>query len=173
MKSWKLNSIIAITLYGALGLGVQGSTFTTFDPPGAGTVPFQGQGTQPASINSVGAITGTYIDASNVNHGFLRNPNGTFATFKDARGAGTGPGQGTIASSINSVGAITGQYFDANYVSHGFVTPDGKTFTTFDARGAGTGPGQGTQPASINDLGAITGFYVDANYVNHGFLRTP
>jgi redox-regulated HSP33 family molecular chaperone len=47
-------------------------TLTTFDVPGAGTGPFQG--TIPLSNNSVGAITGYYIDASDVTHGFLRTP---------------------------------------------------------------------------------------------------
>jgi len=47
---------------------------TTFDAPGAGTVGSLGggQGTQPMTINSEGAITGYYTDANNVVHGFLR-----------------------------------------------------------------------------------------------------
>jgi hypothetical protein len=47
-------------------------TITTFDVPGAGTGP--GQGTIPLSNNPVDAITGYYIDASDVTHGFLRTP---------------------------------------------------------------------------------------------------
>ena len=43
-----------------------------FDAPGAGTGP--GQGTIPLSNNPVDAITGYYIDASDVTHGFLRTP---------------------------------------------------------------------------------------------------
>ena len=42
---------------------------TTFDVPGAGTGP--GQGTIPLSNNPADEITGYYIDASNVTHGFL------------------------------------------------------------------------------------------------------
>src|SRR5439155_837821 len=45
---------------------------TTFDVPGAGTG--RGQGTVPFCNNPVDAITGAYIDASDVNHGFLRTP---------------------------------------------------------------------------------------------------
>jgi hypothetical protein len=45
---------------------------TTFDVPGAGTGPFQG--TIPLCNNPVGAITGYYIDANDVTHGFLRTP---------------------------------------------------------------------------------------------------
>jgi len=47
-------------------------TITTFDVPGAETGPFQG--TIPLANNPAGAITGYYIDASNVTHGFLRTP---------------------------------------------------------------------------------------------------
>ena len=63
-------------------------TFITFDAPGAGTGP--GQGTFPNAINPVGAIGGDYLDASNLNHSFLRAPKGTITTF-DAPGRGHGP----------------------------------------------------------------------------------
>src|SRR5215472_4201950 len=46
-------------------------SITTFDAPGAGTGP--GQGTSTAlvtGLNPAGAVTGNYLDASNVNHGF-------------------------------------------------------------------------------------------------------
>jgi hypothetical protein len=51
-----------------------GDEFITIDAPGAGTAAGSGFGTFPDSINDGGAITGYYIDANNVNHGFLRNP---------------------------------------------------------------------------------------------------
>ena len=44
---------------------------TTFDPAGAGGSP--GQGTFVASINAAGEITGSYIDAGDVRHGFVRS----------------------------------------------------------------------------------------------------
>jgi len=43
-----------------------------FDAPNEGTG--AGQGTFPFDINPAGAITGYYIDASSVYHGFLRTP---------------------------------------------------------------------------------------------------
>ncbi|MGO8967758.1 MAG: hypothetical protein ACLQGN_30250 [Mycobacterium sp.] len=49
-------------------------TFIAFDAPGADTTPGDGNGTFPYSINDQGAITGYYIDAKNVNHGFLLLP---------------------------------------------------------------------------------------------------
>jgi hypothetical protein len=47
-------------------------TITTFDAPGAGTGAFQG--TFTSQNNPGDAITGFYIDANNVYHGFLRTP---------------------------------------------------------------------------------------------------
>jgi hypothetical protein len=46
--------------------------FNTFDAPGAGSLPFQGLGTFPISNNLAGAITGYFIDANGVYHGFLK-----------------------------------------------------------------------------------------------------
>jgi hypothetical protein len=45
---------------------------TSFDAPGAGTS--SGQGTAGYSINTSGAITGSYTDSSNVSHAFVRTP---------------------------------------------------------------------------------------------------
>ena len=50
----------------------------SFDAPGAANVtpqaPWYWMGTLPYSINDEGVITGYYIDANNVSHGFLRTP---------------------------------------------------------------------------------------------------
>ncbi len=48
--------------------------FTTFDAPGAGAGADSGFGTFADSINDAGAVTGHYIDAQGLNHGFLRIP---------------------------------------------------------------------------------------------------
>ena len=141
---------VCLTL-ATLGLGFSANaqartpTFTTFDAPGAGTGP--GQGTFPNAINPVGAIGGDYLDASNLNHSFLRAPDGTFITYDP-------PGKiGSVANSINPAGAIAGPCRDASEVHHGYLrAPDG-TFTIFDAPGAGTGPGQGTFALNINPAG--------------------
>jgi hypothetical protein len=145
------------------GLPSSPATFTLFDPPGA-------VGTVATSINSAGAITGTYFTTGVLHHGFLRAPDGTITTF-DAPGAGTGFDQGTLPNSINPTGAITGYYSDANSVGHGFLrAPDG-TITTFDVPGAGTAFSLGTFAVSINPAGAITGYDIDASHNRHGFLR--
>jgi predicted membrane protein len=153
----------------------------TFDAPGAGTGP--GQGTTPNGIDSRGAIVGWYLDAGNVNHGFVRDPDGTITTI-DVPGAGTGDNQGTVAEAMNASGAITGMYFDANCLYHGFLRdPDGG-ITTFDVPGAATVGGicttgtvwlvmQGTAAGNINAAGTITGIYTDPSGVGHVFLRDP
>jgi hypothetical protein len=93
-----------------------------FDVPGAGTDGSQGQGTYAEANNDAGTVTGEYIDSNDVQHGFVRAPNGTITKF-DARDAGTAAGsyEGTVPLAINAAGEITGAYFDSNYVLHGFL----------------------------------------------------
>lgn len=148
------------------------SDIVTFEAAGAGTT--SNFGTFPGSINSSGAITGRYIDANRVNHGFLRTPRGDIVMF-DAPGAGTDAGLdfGTFPESINDAGAITG-YVSRSPVSHGFIRTPGGDFTAFDAPGVSSAPGDGTFPRAMNRTGAIVGNYSDANKeVNRGFLRSP
>jgi hypothetical protein len=140
--------------------------FTTFDAPGvAVNGPGVELGTVPNGINPAGAITGYYVDANYMNHGFLRSPDGRFTTF-DAPGA-VPPGGGTVPSGINPAGAIIGLYYDASGVAHSFLrAPDGR-FTTFDPTGCPT-----SSPSAINPAGTITGWCY-ASEVTHGFLRSP
>jgi predicted membrane protein len=162
-------------------------TITSFDAPAAGTGGTLVHGTAGIGINTAGAITGAYTDASGLYHGFVRAANGTITEF-DAKGASAGPGtiQGTLGISINTAGIITGGYMDASYVAHGFVRAANGTITPFDAPGAGSDalltlltettkgpPDQGTGGFSINTAGVITGTYFDASGVLHGFLMTP
>jgi hypothetical protein len=147
-------------------------TFGDFDAPNAGQG--MGQGTFAISINSAPcpSIAGFYVDISNVYHGFLRGPDGTFATF-DAQGAGTGAQQGTQPRSINSANTVAGIFLDSIGANHGFVRVANGGITTFDPPGAGTGASQGTQVRGVNASGVITGYYVDSSNINHGFIRTP
>jgi hypothetical protein len=88
-------------------------TMTTFDAPGAGTG--AGQGTNAVCINEAKVITGFYLDANTMFHGFVRFGDGAIATFD-------GPNAIlTVGYSINAAGAITGHYRDASTTSHGFV----------------------------------------------------
>jgi hypothetical protein len=156
-------------------------TITTFDAPGAGSDPSQGQGTFYAysnyqffyCLNSAGTYTSAYTDSDNGGHGFLRAPNGAFTTF-DPPGAGKGAYQGTVAISINPAGQIAGSYVDENYVGYGFVRDKSGKFTTFAVPGQGTtfGQYQGVVVNNNNPAGAVAGWYNDANTVAHGFVRT-
>jgi hypothetical protein len=92
--------------------------FTTFDAPDAGTGTHQGTGCPsdcPVNINDWGAITGEYIDANNVYHGYLRSTDGNILTV-DPVGSTF-----TLLDGINDAGVITGYYSDANGTSHGFL----------------------------------------------------
>ena len=146
-------------------------TFTQIDAPDAGTGPFP-QGTFPSNItpmgiNPAGAITGFYVDASAVQHGFVRAPNGVITEFDPTGSIFTDP------NAIDPTGAITGFYFDANFVGHGFLrAPDG-TITSFDAPGADmTGDANGTFGVGLLPNGVVEGVYVDVNGVLHGFVRS-
>lgn len=152
--------------------------FIIFEAPGAGTIPgptpcavYGLQGTVPGGINPAGLIAGYVIDASNVYHIFLREPDGRFTTF-EAPDAGTGVYQGTFYSfpdGLSTSGAVTGFVIDAAYGDHGFVrTPDGNV-TTFDFPGVGI---QATYGWSVNAKSEVTGQYIDANGASHGYLRT-
>ncbi len=124
-----------INLFGAVaGLYIDGSNvvhgylrspageITTFDPPGEGPQGINCYADCQVGLNDSGAITGYYLDANNVYHGYLRSPEGTFTTF-EAPGADTTAGDfnGTFPVSINDWGVITGYYVDKNNVLHGFL----------------------------------------------------
>jgi hypothetical protein len=143
-----------------------GADITTFDVPGAGTG--ANQGTYMASyegLSASGAVAGWYIDANNVNHGYVRAADGRITEF-DAPGAGTGANQGTLAYGVTP--AIAGVYYDENNVLHGFVRSESGDFTTIDVPGA-----TGTNLQNINLGGTTDGDYYDTNGASHGFVRGP
>lgn len=119
--------------------------------------------TIPQAINLFGQITGYYRDTSNtslVDHGFLRQSNGTIKTFDPPNSTRTTP------QAINFLGQITGYYEDTNNVVHGFLRQPNGGIITFDPTGS-----INTQATAINLEGQITGFYATADGVYHGFLR--
>jgi hypothetical protein len=147
-------------------------TFTQIDVPDAGTGPFP-QGTFPSEftpmgINPAGAITGFYVDASSVRHGFVRAANDVITEFDPIGSIFTNP------NAIDALGEITGFYFDANFVGHGFLRALNGTITSFDAPGADMTPGtgNGTFGVGLTPNGEIEGIFVDAQGVLHGFVRS-
>jgi uncharacterized membrane protein len=148
-----------------------GGKFTAFEAPGADTTAGSYNGTLPSSINDLGVITGSYYDANDFGHGFLRSPDGKFTTF-DVPGVG---GYGTTPLAINLEGAIVGYYTDSNYSFRAFLrSPDGK-FTTWIGPGACTGNGSegcyGSGASNINAFGIIATGYNDQSFVHHGLVR--
>ena len=142
-------------------------TFTIIDAPGAGTSAYQGTlAAFETGLNSAGALTGPYIDASNAWHGYVRDPEGNITTFDVPATS-----QGTYPWGINEAGKTVGQYGDANGVSHGFLRSRQGKILTFDDPKAGTGAGQGTIGVFFLPAGGVGGMYVDARNVTHGFVR--
>jgi hypothetical protein len=97
-KSTKFLLLIPVTLFLVLTMMGQANAqkIITFDAPGAGTGPYQGTGCFAYTdcsvlINDEGTITGYFLDANNVFHGFVRSPEGKFTSF-DAPGADLTPG---------------------------------------------------------------------------------
>jgi hypothetical protein len=177
MKSRILASLLTVTCFGLLttsDLRAQNlnSQIDTFEAPGAGTGVGQGTGCFGCTfaINQSGAIVGTYLDANNVFHGFVRSPDGRFTTF-EAPGADTTANDfnGTWAQGISDLGEITGYYDDSMGVAHGYVRSPAGAFRTFDSPDGENG----TVPLFINLEGAVVGYALDSNLLFHGFLRSP
>ena len=140
-----------------------GSTFTSFDDPLAGT--FNGQGTIATGIASNGNIVGYYIAPSGVNHGFLKIGN-SYQTLDY-------PGviNDTFVHGISSTtGKIVGNYADTSNNHHGFVL-SGSSYTPLNDPNASTASNQGTFAQGIsNTTGDIVGYYIDPTNKIHGFL---
>ena len=107
----------------------------------------------PTGVNQAEQIVGLYgedLDFGHLQLGFLRNFNGTMATFNG------GTGTVTSAEDINDLGQVIGSWVDLGQVSHGFLrNPDG-TIISFDA---GSGGFFGTAAVAINAFGQSTGFF--------------
>src|SRR5258708_34849314 len=162
--SYKLFRFLAICTIGvaaATSSIAWAQSITTFDAPGAGTGP--GQGTVTGQkLQSLGTITGYYVDAGGVAHGYVRI--GTTFTSFDAPGAG---GFGTLAFGINQNGAVTGYYQDAAGSGHSYLRSSGGTFTRFDVLDA-----LKNFALSLNPPGATSGVYRDTHHLAHRLVPT-
>jgi hypothetical protein len=91
-------------------------SFTVFNPPGTGP-----SGSSANGINTAGVIVGTYTDTNSVQHGYIRNLDGTFTVLDDPN-AGQSPGTGTSAGRINDTDQIIGTYTTGKgTLANGFV----------------------------------------------------
>jgi hypothetical protein len=113
---------------------------TTFDAPAAGAdvwlaslMPkgFSVEGTGAFSLNAAGEVVGTYTDAGNVQHGFVRATNSSITSFSVPGAAGGVIIGGTGGFGINPAGVVAGTYTDKDSVAHGFVlTPSATTLSS-------------------------------------------
>ena len=125
------------------------------------TIPAAVGGAQATGINNSQQVSGFYIDAGGVNHGFLLTAG--LLTTLDPPGA-------TFAQALglNNRGQVVGQFMDAGGNTHGFLWTVANGFTTIDEpNGVGT-----TIVNGINDNGVIVGFYGTAP-INSGFVAFP
>jgi hypothetical protein len=130
-------------------------TFSDISIPGALLINANG-------INDNGAVVGTYIDSSGVQHGYSLV--GTKLTNLDPPGASSL----TTAWGINNQNEVTvwGLNSSSKYLS--FITADnGRTFIPFHAPLEGT---TGTAIHQINNNGDIIATYFDTSANRHGVL---
>jgi hypothetical protein len=149
-----LTTLCCATMFG------QTRHFISFDAPGAGTASFQG--TIAVSINSNGVIAGYYFDSNNVQHGFVRQPNGQFTEF-------TPQGfQNLIIYQINDSGVVLGSGIPqgSHPVQVGFLRAANGQFTLIQLSGSIF-----TQPVALNGNNVVTGYYQDSADAWHGFIR--
>lgn len=177
MKTGILASVTAAASIGLLtasDLHARNSSvqIITIDAPGAGTGVAQGTGCFGCTfaINQWGVVVGSYLDANNVFHAFIRSAEGKITAF-DAPGADTTANDfnGTWAQGINDLGDITGYYDDAMGVAHGYVRSPGGVFKFFDSPDGENG----TVPLFINLERSVVGYALDTNLLFHAFLRHP
>jgi uncharacterized membrane protein len=128
----------------------------------------EGAGLYANAIDRSGEIVGTWNDVEEIDHGFLREPDGTITTF-DIDPHKFYPG--TTVTAVNPAGVITGFGNDFNVYDsrlHGFVRQADGTITTFDVLNA-----TNTYASAINSRDQIAGTYTDAASTDHGFVREP
>jgi hypothetical protein len=150
--------------------------YTSFDVPGASADGIDGGGTYPQGINDLGEVSGFYVDANFVFHGFVRTSDGRITTFDVRTTCTDTPNppadcafEGTYTANVNLLGRVTGTYYGEDGNPHGFWRDADGAITRFDYPGVN----YFTQPGAINDWGQITGFVYDPNVVVHGLLVTP
>jgi len=167
--AWMVLCLAVCMLGLAVSAKAQNGHIIKFDVPGAGTG--AGQGTTPYYINNAGVITGWYVDASGVNHGFLRAPDGTITAPIDAPLAGNESGVGTNLYSVNRFGVIVGSSTANDQTCQSFLlAPNGRFTIIYLPPPLAS---QCSWAANINDAGTIAGAYIDESLTAHVYLRAP
>jgi len=154
---WALGfTAIALTGASAETAAMSIQLVSTFDYPGTGNQ------TRPQKINSAGDITGVYLDANGISHGFTRFANGTFSAPIDDPNS---PTPFTEARGINDSRTVCGDYTDVNGAFEGFFLSHNH-FTNYDPAT------QFTIVLGINNAGDFCGSDIpDATGIQSGFVN--
>ena len=137
------------------GFVQSGTNRTTFNVTGT-------TATFPGGIDSHGRIAGFYRNATNpeVQHGFIRETNGTITTID-------GPGQNyTYAWRINDAGQVNGYWFEDPFFITSFRRAPNGTLTTNVFAGSPIG----TVTRGMNEAGHTAGWKWDENFVLQGVV---
>jgi hypothetical protein len=155
-------------------------TITTIDASGAGTnLSLVGSdlegGTAIYGIDAAGDVTGDYLDAKGVAHGFVRSASGTITAI-DASGAGAKQFQGTYPLRIDAAGDVVGVYLNSNYIAYGFVRSANGVMAYFS--GPGSSPSaslrqgvSGTHAHHASRFNNFSDLHVRPNKSSNFFLR--
>jgi hypothetical protein len=139
-KGFRYVAVCAISVAFVTCAVARAQTYTTINYPGATTTTLNG------GPNPQGTSVGTYVDTSNVAHGFALTKKNVFASFDPPGSTGTTPNY------ITPQGVIVGGYLDSAGASHGFILSGGQ-YTTYNFSGAA-----GTVLTGRNPSGEMTGF---------------
>jgi hypothetical protein len=142
--------------------------YITFDVPGSSCQADFFTCMLALAINAQGSVIGTYADANQGIHGFLRTADGKFEDLDPPRASC--PSFFSFCSypvAINDGGTIAGWYATGSSSGSYIRAADG-TFTLFNDPDAFCC----TTAASMNAAGTVVGTFGDQNFVTHGFIRT-
>jgi hypothetical protein len=112
--------------------------------------------TECTAVTEEGDTAGTWVDASNVNHGFIRDWRGN-VTIVDVPGAAFA---GTSVIGLNDFGWASGHFWDSSNHEHGFLRSPHGHFYQIDVPNADkTKIGGGTAGGGVNNDNVVVGHY--------------
>jgi len=151
---------------GALSGNIVDAAGTTHAFSGELTITFPGAvNTYGDFVNAVGAVVGSYIDADGMFHGFIRNPDGSFATIDLPEMPNL---DFLFVNTITDFGAVGFRAKAANDILRSYILmPDG---TLYEVRIPSSVI---TVVRNVNQDGSIVGYYDLADGRRHGFLGRP
>jgi len=132
--------------------------YVTFDFPGASQ-------TLAFVVNRNVEVAGDWIDADQVEHGYLRAADGTISSI-DAPGA-----MYTEVGDMNDSQLVVGGFVDQSNALHGFLRAAYGTISPYDVP---EGVGNSTVINAVNNKGVFTGSYISSGKgIYFGFIQNP